>query len=168
MIEIRGIREDDAERHLNLCYRLDRETNFMLLEPGERTTTLEAHRERIRSIVGSPNSTIFLAEDRGEAAGYLAVFGGSANKTKHVGYIVIGIIEAYTGKGIGTSLFQAAEKWRADAGLTRFELTVMVPNEPAVALYTKMGFEIEGVKKRSIRMEGRYIDEYYMGKTFDS
>ncbi|WP_110945240.1 GNAT family N-acetyltransferase [Paenibacillus phocaensis] len=166
MIEIREIREDDAERFLRLCLRLDEETKFMLYEPGERTTTVEAQRDRIHAILSEGRSTILVGELQGELVGYLAVFGGNANKTKHVGYLVIGIVEAHTGKGLGTSLFQAAEAWRAQTGLTKFELTVMVPNERAVALYKKMGFEIEGVKRNSIRMDGNYVDEYYMGKIF--
>ncbi|MCM3704036.1 GNAT family N-acetyltransferase [Paenibacillus macerans] len=168
MITYREIKEEDAERHLKLCLKLDQETKFMLLEPDERKTSAKAHQERIRAITGSPNSTIIVAEDNDELVGYLAVNGGGANKIKHLGHIVIGILKDYTGKGVGTALFQAAEAWRtrSGSGITKFELTVMVPNEPAVALYKKMGFEIEGTKKNSIRMDEKYIDEYYMGKTF--
>lgn len=149
MITYREIREEDAERHLNLCLKLDQETKFMLLEPGERKTTAETHQERIRSITESPNSTIIVAEANGELVGYLAVNGGGANKIKHLGHIVIGILKDYTGKGVGTALFQAAEAWRtrSGSGITKFELTVMVPNESAIALYKKVGFEIEGTKK---------------------
>jgi RimJ/RimL family protein N-acetyltransferase len=43
----------------------------------------------------------------------------------------------------------------------------MVHNEAAVSLYKKMGFEIEGIKKKSLNIEGKYLDEYYMGKTFE-
>jgi RimJ/RimL family protein N-acetyltransferase len=42
----------------------------------------------------------------------------------------------------------------------------MVHNERAIALYKKMGFEIEGTKKRSMRIDGQYVDEYYMAKTY--
>ncbi|SME94771.1 Protein N-acetyltransferase, RimJ/RimL family [Paenibacillus barengoltzii] len=168
MIEIREIRVDDAERFLNLCLQLDQETKFMLYEPGERTTTAEEQRERIQSILSEAGSTILVAEDQGELVGYLAVFGGQANRTKHVGYIVVGITQAYSGKGIGTRLFQTAEVWRAQTELTKFELTVMIPNERAVALYKKVGFEVEGVKRNSIRVDGNYVDEYYMGKIFEA
>lgn len=168
MIEIREIRVDDTERFLKLCLQLDQETKFMLYEPGERTTTAEEQRERIQSILSEVGSTILVAEDQGQLVGYLAVFGGQAKRTKHVGYIVVGITQAYSGKGIGTRLFQAAEAWRAQTELTKFELTVMLPNERAVALYKKMGFEVEGVKRNSIRVDGNYVDEYYMGKIFEA
>jgi hypothetical protein len=38
---IRKIHESDAEQFLNLCNKLDTETQFMMLEPGERSTTTE-------------------------------------------------------------------------------------------------------------------------------
>lgn len=33
-VNIRNIKEEDAGAFLELCLRLDRETEFMLLEPG--------------------------------------------------------------------------------------------------------------------------------------
>ena len=44
---IRTIRESDAAQFLNLCKQLDAETQFMMLEPGERKTTLEEQRTQI-------------------------------------------------------------------------------------------------------------------------
>ena len=41
---IRKIHESDAEQFLNLCNKLDTETQFMMLEPGERSTSTEEHR----------------------------------------------------------------------------------------------------------------------------
>lgn len=150
-----------------LCTKLDYETKFMLYEPGERTTTLERHCVFVHSVVTSENSTIFVAEHSNQLVGYLLVNGGRLNRIKHVGYIVVGILEGYQGQGIGAKLFQAMEKWRQSVGLKRLELTVMAHNEAAISSYKKMGFEMEGMKKNSLVIEGKYIDEYYMGKTFE-
>ena len=40
----------------------------------------------------------------------------------------------------------------------------MVDNHAGIALYKKMGFEIEGVKKDSLLINDQYVDEYYMSK----
>jgi RimJ/RimL family protein N-acetyltransferase len=77
---------------------------------------------------------------------------------------VIGILEQFTGKGIGTQLFQMLEAWARSNDIHRLELTVMTHNERAIALYKKMGFEIEGIKKHSLFVNGEYVDEYYMAK----
>lgn len=43
----------------------------------------------------------------------------------------------------------------------------MTHNLAGIALYKKMGFEIEGRKRHSLRVNGAYVDEYYMSKLLD-
>ena len=59
---------------------------------------------------------------------------------------------------------QALESWAMENNCHRLELTVMSHNERAVALYTKCGFEREGVKRDSLFVNGKYVNEYYMSK----
>ncbi len=40
----------------------------------------------------------------------------------------------------------------------------MTNNERAINLYKKFVFETEGVRKNSMKVDGKYIDEYYMAK----
>lgn len=167
MINIREITENDAEAHLKLCLQLDLESKFMLYEPGERSTAIDAHKEFILPLIHSSNSTIILAEHNNRLVGHLTVVGGEARRTSHLGYLVIGILKDYTGKGIGTRLFNFLEDWRTNRNIKKFELTVMSHNEAALALYKKMGFVIEGIKKKSMFIDDEFIDEYYMGKTLD-
>ncbi|WP_348983795.1 GNAT family N-acetyltransferase [Gottfriedia acidiceleris] len=51
----------------------------------------------------------------------------------------MGILEDYTGKGIGTKLFQNIEEWAIKHRISRLELTVVKQNEARVCLYKKMG-----------------------------
>ncbi|MBR7381912.1 GNAT family N-acetyltransferase, partial [Klebsiella pneumoniae] len=46
----------------------------------------------------------------------------------------------------------------------RIELTVFVDNEPAVAVYKKYGFEIEGTGKKYGLRNGEYVDAYFMAR----
>jgi len=165
MISIREVCEEDAERFLTLCHQLDRETQFMLLEPGERVITLEEQRERIKSILARDNQTILVAQDQqGQMTGYLSAIGGDCNRNRHTAYLVIGILQGFAGQGIGTKLFAQVEKWARTHDVHRLELTVMVHNERAVKLYQKMGFEIEGLKKHTLLVNDQYVDEYEMAK----
>jgi RimJ/RimL family protein N-acetyltransferase len=161
---IREIQVNDAGAFLALCKRLDEENKFMMLEPGERKTTLEEQEQRIREILSSDNQTIFVAEEDESLAGYLAAIGGSYARSRHEVYIVVGILEAFTSRGIGTALFQKMDTWAREQHLHRLELSVMVHNTRGVGLYKKMGFEVEGVKRDSLFVDGAYVDEYYMGK----
>ena len=161
---IRQITVNDAERFLNLSKALDQETTFMLLEPDERTTTVEQQQKHIETILDSDNQTMLVAEIDGQLIGFLGVFGMNVRRKKHSVYLVIGILQAYTGQGVGTKLFSELEKWAKEHDITRLELTVMVHNARAIALYKKLGFVIEGTKKHSLIIDGSYIDEYYMAK----
>ena len=90
--------------------------------------------------------------------------GGNTKRTQHSTYIIIGILERYRGKGIGTALFQQLEEWAKKSQISRLELTVVTKNEAGVALYRKSGFEIDGTKRNSLMIDGTFYDEYYMSK----
>ncbi|MDA8354376.1 MAG: GNAT family N-acetyltransferase [Firmicutes bacterium] len=163
-MQIRKIQESDARAFLHLQKGLDRETAFMLLEPGERKESVAETVQRIREILAADNSTLLLAEDRGELVGYLAAFGGRVRRNGHVVSLVVGIRQAWTGRGIGTRLLEAVEAWARQQGIHRMELTVMTHNERALALYQKAGFQIEGTRRDALRVEDTYVDEYDMSK----
>ena len=164
---IRTICEDDAEQFLSLCKQLDLETQFMMLEPGERKTTLEEQRAQIEILLREENQTIFVAEQDNQLVGYLEASGGIFKRNRHCVYLVIGILQAFTGQGIGTQLFQSLEEWAKQQHIHRLELTVMTHNTAGITLYKKQGFAIEGTKRHSLLINGRNVDEYYMAKLLD-
>jgi RimJ/RimL family protein N-acetyltransferase len=161
---IREIREDDAVQYINFNNQLFSETDFLLFEPGERQISIEDQKARIKSILSSKNTTFFVVEDNGELVGHLGAIGGANKRDKHRAYIIVGILKDYTRRGIGTKLFQELEKWAYENQIHRLELSVMTHNKAGIALYKKMGFEIEGTKKHSLCVHGQYVDEYYMAK----
>ena len=86
-------------------------------------------------------------------------------RRKHVGQLGMGVRDDWQGKGAGTALVQAAvdlaDKW---LNLERLELDVYTDNEPAVRLYKKFGFVIEGTLARFAFRDGRYADVYAMAR----
>lgn len=163
-MNIRPIKESDSENFLRLCKSLDQETQFMMLEPGERTTTVEDQTQRIKNLLSTENQMIFVAEDENRLVGFLGAYGGGYKRNRQSAYIVTGILQQYAGQGIGKQFFKMLDEWAATHHLHRLELTVMSHNERAVHLYQKMGFVTEGVKKDSLQVDGKYVDEYYMAK----
>lgn len=164
MIKVRQIRLEDADKYMSLYSKLDEETNFRLYEPNERKITLSEQIIEIESMIRNDNSTIIVAEDGDELVGYLSAFGRSQHRIKHIVTIGIAILQSHVGKGIGTMLFNELEVWAKEHNKHRLELTVMENNPNAYALYRKMGFEVEGVKKDSLLVNGEYINDIYMSK----
>ena len=163
-MNIRQIKPDDAEAFLALCKRLDAETTLMMLEPGERNLDVEEQRSRLESL--AENETIFIASDGRALIGFLACRGYQPRRKRHCAHIVIGILQAYTGQGVGTALFDRAELWAREHGITRLELTVMAHNRAGLALYHKRGFVVEGLLRNSLKVDGHYVHEYSMAKLF--
>ena len=164
MAEIRHITENDAQALLALRKAIDAETEFMLFEPGERQTTVEDQRDRLKALLARDNQMIFVAEHEGQLVGFLEAVGGGVRRSRHSVYIVIGIRNTFTDQGIGASLFVAMESWARARKVHRLELTVMAHNERAIHLYRKMGFEIEGTKFHALCVNGDYVNEYCMSK----
>ncbi|WP_059170332.1 GNAT family N-acetyltransferase [Bacillus sp. FJAT-27445] len=162
---IREIQPVDAENFICLIKQVESESKFMLMEAEERKTTPEQQRKQLEHIKKQSNSTIFVAEqEKGKLVGYLIAMGGSVRKTMHSAYLVIGILEEYRGRGIGTSLFQRLEEWAINSKISRLELTVVTQNEAGIALYKKRGFEIEGIKRKSLMIDDEFYNEYFMSK----
>ncbi len=161
---IREIELEDAEEFVSLIKQVEAESDFMLMEAGERMLSVEQQRKRMEQMKKDGNSTILLAEQDGRLVGYLIVVGGDAKRVLHRGYLVIGILKEFRGQGIGTKLFRHLDEWAKAHHISRLELTVVTQNEMAVALYKKSGFEIEGTKRNSLLIDHVFYDEYYMAK----
>ena len=89
----------------------------------------------------------------------------NAPSRRHVGQIGMAVRDDWQGKGAGTALMLAvidlADKW---LNLERLELDVYTDNEPAVRLYKKFGFVIEGTLISFAFRDGRYVDGYMMAR----
>jgi putative acetyltransferase len=89
-------------------------------------------------------------------------------RRSHVGDIGISVHDDFCGRGIGSALIaaliDAADNW---LNLRRLELTVYVDNEPAIRLYRKFGFEIEGTRRADAFRDGRFVDSFAMARLRD-
>lgn len=162
-IEIRPIRKSDAKEFIDMLLKLDEQTELMMYEIEGRSIK----EENILSVIHTcekTNSLLLIAIEDEKIIGFLGVARGRFKRNQHSGYVTIGILEQYRQQGIGSNLFEEMEWWAKEEGIVRLELTVMCHNTQAVRLYEKRGFFIEGIRKKSLCIKEKYIDEYYMGK----
>jgi ribosomal protein S18 acetylase RimI-like enzyme len=161
---IRLASPDDAAALLGLQHRLDAQSPFMLLEPGERERAPGRLRARLQA-QGRTGSFDLVAEDeRGSLAGWLSVEVLPFRRARQTGYLVIGVDAAAAGRGIGRNLLAVAEQEARGRGLLRLELTVMTDNLRALGLYLRSGFQVEGLRRHALVRGGTVIDEYYLGR----
>lgn len=153
---------DDAAAMNSFFLRLDQETKYMLYEPGERSVTEEGQGKFLKAAGETGNPLILVYEEGGEIVGYCGVRRENLRKNRHCSSLVIGVLEAFRGKGIGKQLLDATIRNAATAGIKRIELTVVSENTDAIRLYEKTGFRVEGERENSLLIDGEYYSELYM------
>ena len=86
-------------------------------------------------------------------------------RRRHAGQIGMAVRDDWHGRGAGTALMGAAvdlaDKW---LNLMRLELDVYTDNEPAIRLYQKFGFVIEGTLVNYAYRDGQFVDTYTMAR----
>lgn len=101
----------------------------------------------------------------GEVVGQLTLHGNARERRKHTGGLGIVVRDDRQGRGVGTALMAVcldmADNW---LNIHRMELEVFVDNEPAIHLYKKFGFVIEGRLVDFGFRDGEYVDVYAMGR----
>jgi len=166
---IRPALSSDAENFLRLWEILDNETQFLLFEPGERSTTLDQQQNRLSDAEDSDRVHILTLENQANDAdvklvGMCAARRSELKRDEHNAEIIIAIAQQYVGQGHGFRLLQHMEGWAKDNQVLRLELAVMTDNERALALYKKFGFCIEGKKISAVRLTNKFADLFIMAK----
>ncbi len=103
-----------------------------------------------------------------EVVGQSGLHTAAQPRRRHVGAIGMAVRDDWQGKGVGSALMAAmielADGW---LNLTRLELTVFADNAPALALYKKSGFVLEGTHLRHSFRDGALIDAHAMARLRD-
>ena len=160
---IRPVRKEDAEG-INEIRRMPEVFYNMLAIPSERIQKTE---EFIAGL--GANSHQFAAvfpESGGEKViGMVGLNVSASPRMRHSAGLGIMVHRDYQHQGVGAALMKTAldlaDNWLM---LVRVELGVYVDNERAICLYKKMGFEIEGTKRKSAIRNGAYVDELIMAR----
>jgi len=109
----------------------------------------------------------FVAVRKGEVVGWCDVSPEDLPGFTHCGRLGMGVRREYRRRGIGKKLLEAALNKARAMGLERVELEVYASNQPAIELYKRSGFSVEGVKKKGRKLDGAYDDVVCMALLFD-
>jgi putative acetyltransferase len=110
---------------------------------------------------------VFVACVGDEVVGHAGLHPASLASPRRAHAMAIGMAvpSAWQGKGVGSALLRTlcdfADGW---LNVIRLELTVYTDNEPAIALYRKFGFEVEGTHRVYALRAGRYVDAFAMAR----
>ena len=94
--------------------------------------------------------------------------GGKRARTFHSASLGIGILKKFRGIGIGKLLIKELLDFATNSRyIAKIDLQVKLDNKVAINLYKSFGFNIEGINKRAIYINGRFIDYANMGLIVD-
>lgn len=85
-------------------------------------------------------------------------------RMSHLGNLGISVMDDYRGIGVGVNLMRKVEKHAIHMRLKSVKLEVFENNEPAIALYEKMGYKVTGRVPGAVLYKGKYIDSIIMTK----
>jgi L-phenylalanine/L-methionine N-acetyltransferase len=158
-ITIRKVEPADAEA-LWKCYTAPQVVRNTLQLPYR---SLEAVREHLTRNVDDAYTLVAVVD--GEVVGTIGLHTTTRPRLRHKADIGMMVRDDWQGKGVGSAMMLAvvdlADKW---LNLTRIELTVFTDNEPAIALYRKFGFQIEGTLRKFAFRDGEFVDAYTMAR----
>jgi RimJ/RimL family protein N-acetyltransferase len=106
----------------------------------------------------------FVAVDGDQVVGWCDVTPRTHETLRHSGTLGMGLARPYRGMGLGGALLAATLLAALERGLTRIELVVRADNAPAIALYGRHGFELEGRLRRYLVVDGQAYDALQMAR----
>lgn len=106
----------------------------------------------------------FVALDGDAVVGWCDVTPKLHETLRHSGTLGMGVAPTHRGRGIGARLIATTLDAAAANGLSRIELMVRTDNAPAIALYRRSGFELEGTCRRYLKVDGAWHDAYLMAR----
>jgi RimJ/RimL family protein N-acetyltransferase len=119
-------------------------------------------RRTLKGVRRDPNAAVFVAETPAGIVGRLSIARDNNPFSHHVAELGLMVAATERRRGFGTALMDEGVKWARGAGITKIELHVFPHNDPAIALYRKLGFREEGHRRRHYRIGEKYVDAILM------
>jgi len=159
-VEIRPIRLEDAAGQ-NACVDVvARERRYLgLIQAPAMADTV-----KFIEFILKHDWPLFVAEADSKIVGWCDIAGMTRPGTTHCGVLGMGLLPDWRGQRLGARLAEAALAKATAIGLERVQLEVYADNAPAIALYERLGFVLEGKRHRARKLDGVYTDVLMMAR----
>lgn len=167
MYEIRPMRTGDGAG-INAIRRMPGVFENILGIPSEKLERSEAFASGNDPLAHAFVAVYTNAQEESTIIGTAGLHLNGNPRLRHSGSVGIMIHRDFQGQGVGEALMKTlldlADNWLM---LVRVELSVFCDNTRAIALYEKLGFEKEGIKRKAAIRNGLYVDEFLMSRLRD-
>lgn len=165
---IRSAIETDAKELSALRLQIDGETEFLDREQGEAFIDVAGFEQLIRADSDNKRNLFLVAVDHDRIVGFSRCEGNHLKRFYHKVEFGVCVLKEFWGYGIGKNLLKESIAWADANGIKKITLNVLETNDKAIALYKKLGFEIEGtLRNDKILSDGKYYNTIVMGRCID-
>ena len=167
-ITIRHLEPTDAEQYPRFSEQISKETAFTLHYPGQ-FTDIDFLKEKWTQAKNDAWQLELGGFDGERLVSHLSLYKPRPYHPyeKHVVQFGMRILKDYCSSGLGSSKLIIAEDVAKEMNVTRMQATVRTSNDIGIHFYQKHGYEIEGVKKFAIFINGNFENEFYLSKILD-
>ena len=130
---------------------------------AEAPVDREARRSGFDRAISGDGAVLYLAHAGGDVVGAVHAFLGG-------GVVDLGmfVVDGFRGAGIGSALLEAVIGWARRQNAHKISLAAWPTNHPAIGLYARYGFRVEGTRRRHYRRRnGALWDSVVMGLVLD-
>lgn len=166
-VSIRQVNLSDAAQLVLFKKEAANESKFLLTCPDEVEDIVD-QRRIITLYLSDPRKIFLVAEYKNQIIGVITLSGSNKRRVMHKGELGITVRKQFWAKGVGSALMEECLKLAKQKGFKKIQLEVMSNNDRAMGLYKKFGFEVEGIKKKAVFVDGEYIDLVMMGKWLEN
>ncbi len=160
---IREASPGDAAALVELGRQVGREPEGWLITTTNWRSAAD-ERRYLRAIRRSPHAAVLVAETLEGIVGRLSVARDPHPASRHVADVGLMVAHDFRRRGVGRALMEAAEEWARRVGVRKLELHVFPHNEAAIALYERLGYEREGLRRRHYHRGDEFVDAVLMAK----
>ena len=147
---------ESFNRALDIVARERRYIGFLQGPP------LESTRSWVRQMLSGDGVQRFAISGEEDVVGWCDIARNRMDGFRHAARMGMGVLPDYRGAGLGRRLLVETLDAARALGIERVELEVFASNAAAIALYRKIGFVVEGTKKRARKIDGEYDDDLIM------
>ena len=159
---VRAAIKSDADALMELGARLSQSDPFLVVDgfdPITGAALLKATLEEAHH-----HSKIFIAEHNKDLTGLAFCRRHPPPERQNVLQLDLAVDATQRGRGCGSALINHAVAWAIKSGVQRIQLAVVADNEPAIALYKKHHFSVEGRLRKSFVLDTKTHDVLVMAR----
>jgi RimJ/RimL family protein N-acetyltransferase len=159
---IREATVEDATEMIEYLNCVGGESDNLMHGLNEFQISLERIKSFISAMKQSSNSTILISLIDNKIIARASLEGYPNKRTKHRAKFSISVKKEFWNQGIGKRMLEKIIEAAKAMQIRIIELEVLEENKNAIALYTKMGFEVTGTYRDYFFVNGEYKNALLM------